>query len=432
MKRLIAIAGIWFACSVAWMVLGGTLVHRTDEASSPWEVQGLWGPELEQHPLRVSYTTSVPVQDTETYYDDRGNAHERTVTRMETREHPVALGGSEIGVRLDLEHRQRGLAWFATYEVGFDALYRIENDTGEDRQLDLLFPLSSGAVVYDGLSVERVDEGTARPIETTVSGGDLAWEVHLAEGEVRTYAVRYRSRGLGSWHYRLGGGDQTRTENFSLVMRTNFEAVDFPLRTLSPSSQQTTATGWEGQWTFDSLLASKDIGVVLPQLPSPGPIAARITFFAPIGLLFFFFVVGVLATAGQVKLHPMHFFMIGCGFFAFHLLFAYLVDHLAIAPSFAIASGVSLGLVTSYTRLFTGWRFALAKMALPQALYLVLFSITFFWQGFTGLAITVGAILTLFVMMQITGRTDWKLEPPRIDPDPARPAEPPRDPATAL
>jgi hypothetical protein len=37
----------------------------------------------------------------------------------------------------------------------------------------------------------------------------------------------------------------------------------------------------------------------------------------------------------------------------------------------------------------------------------VLFSYTFFFQGFTGLAITVLSVLTLFVVMQYTGKVDW-------------------------
>jgi hypothetical protein len=90
------------------------------------------------------------------------------------------------------------------------------------------------------------------------------------------------------------------------------------------------------------------------------------------------------------------------------LLFAYLVDHLTILPSFTLASLTSLLLVVTYARLFVGWRFALSVMALSQFLYLVLFSFTFFWVGFTGLAISVGAILTLAVMMQVTGRIDWE------------------------
>lgn len=169
------------------------------------------------------------------------------------------------------------------------------------------------------------------------------------------------------------------------------------------------------------------IGVDLPRRVDPGPLAARITFFAPVGLLFFFFVVAILGVATEREIHPLNFFFLGCSFFAFHLLFAYLVDHVALAPAFAIASLVSVGLSVSYARLFTGWRFALRELGLSQLIYLVLFSFSFFWTGFTGLAITVGAVVTLFVMMQITGRTSWK----RIDagrtacPAPYRCAEPP-------
>jgi hypothetical protein len=37
----------------------------------------------------------------------------------------------------------------------------------------------------------------------------------------------------------------------------------------------------------------------------------------------------------------------------------------------------------------------------------VLFSYAFFWRGFTGLSITIIAIITLFVVMQATGRIRW-------------------------
>jgi hypothetical protein len=37
----------------------------------------------------------------------------------------------------------------------------------------------------------------------------------------------------------------------------------------------------------------------------------------------------------------------------------------------------------------------------------VLFSYAFFWKGFTGLAITIISIVTLFVVMQATGRIRW-------------------------
>lgn len=54
-----------------------------------------------------------------------------------------------------------------------------------------------------------------------------------------------------------------------------------------------------------------------------------------------------------------------------------------------------------------GIRFAAVEAALAQLIYLVLFSYAFFFQGFSGLAVTIGSILTLFVVMQMTGRVRW-------------------------
>ena len=44
---------------------------------------------------------------------------------------------------------------------------------------------------------------------------------------------------------------------------------------------------------------------------------------------------------------------------------------------------------------------------MAQLVYLVLFSYAFFFEGYTGLTVTIGAVLTLFVLMQITARVDW-------------------------
>ena len=50
---------------------------------------------------------------------------------------------------------------------------------------------------------------------------------------------------------------------------------------------------------------------------------------------------------------------------------------------------------------------ALIEMGLSQIVYLVLFSLTFFWEGYTGLTVTVLSIVTLFLLMQLTGRIRW-------------------------
>jgi inner membrane protein involved in colicin E2 resistance len=115
----------------------------------------------------------------------------------------------------------------------------------------------------------------------------------------------------------------------------------------------------------------------------------------------------MVGTTSGRSLHPMHYWFIAAAFFAFHLLLAYLVDHVGVHVAFATAALVSLALVVSYLRLVTGMREALLVAGFAQAIFLVLFSYAFFFEGFTGLAITVGAIVTLFVLMQMTARVSW-------------------------
>jgi inner membrane protein involved in colicin E2 resistance len=145
----------------------------------------------------------------------------------------------------------------------------------------------------------------------------------------------------------------------------------------------------------------------LPERLNPGPFAARVTFFAPVSLLFFLTVMVILGMTTGTSLHPMHYWFIAAAFFAFHLLLAYLVDHISVNAAFAIAASVSLGLVVSYLRVVTGMRRALLGAGLAQAIFLILFSYAFFFEGFTGLAITIGAVVTLFVLMQMTARVSW-------------------------
>lgn len=113
----------------------------------------------------------------------------------------------------------------------------------------------------------------------------------------------------------------------------------------------------------------------------PGPLAGNISYFAPVSLLFFFFLMFLITVMRGIDLHPMNYFFLSCAFFAFHLLLVYLVDHISIHAAFATASAVSVFLVVS--------------------------SHVFFFKGFTGLAVTIGSILTLFVVMQMTGRIKW-------------------------
>jgi inner membrane protein involved in colicin E2 resistance len=145
----------------------------------------------------------------------------------------------------------------------------------------------------------------------------------------------------------------------------------------------------------------------MPEKLQPGPLAGEISYFAPVSLFFFFFLMFIITTLRGIDLHPMNYFFLAAAFFAFHLLLAYLVDHISIHAAMAISSVVSIFLVVSYLRLVAGIRFAALEAGTAQLIYLVVFSYAFFWKGFTGLTITVISVITLFIVMQATGRIRW-------------------------
>ena len=107
-----------------------------------------------------------------------------------------------------------------------------------------------------------------------------------------------------------------------------------------------------------------------------------------------------------VSLHPMNYFFLAAGCFAFQLLFAYLVDLIALPLAFVISALVSLALVSGYLFAAVGRRFAQLAAA-AQFAYMVLFSYSFFFEGLTGLTITIGAIVTLALLMAATAKVNW-------------------------
>jgi inner membrane protein involved in colicin E2 resistance len=399
-KRIIAIVFIFVCTSVAWAVLGVTLFSRTYDSGSVSanQVASLWGSAQNQAPPTASYKTTTTRQQA---------AIEMGVTVIKTisEDHitDLPLESSKIDVDLDLQHRQKGLLWYSTYKVRFSGVYSFRNTSDKEQTVDfkLLFPTTQA--IYDNLSF-TVD-GLYVPISNEKNSATTAHKVPA--GQTAQLAVSYSSQGLNEWRYSFGSADVAQVRDFSLRMKTNFKDIDFPDNTLSPSEKHETSNGWELNWSYTSLLSGYQIAMEMPEKLQPGPLAGRISFFAPVSLFFFFFLMLIITTMRGIDLHPMNYFFLAAAFFSFHLLLAYLVDHISIHAAFTVSALVSVFLVVTYLRLVVGIGFASREAALAQIVYLVLFSYAFFLKGFTGLAITIGSILTLFVVMQITGRVRW-------------------------
>jgi inner membrane protein involved in colicin E2 resistance len=398
LKRIIAIAFIFACASVAWVVLGGTIFSRTYDSGQELgdRVVSTWGAPHTQSPPAASVERIVP-KTTETIE----NGKSKSVTEQTTVTDVLPVESSRVDVNLALDYRQKGLLWYSTYKVGFGGVYTFRNTTAQDKvTFTLKFPTEQA--IYDDL-VFTINDA---PVQLTSAKGTATGTAQVKPGETATLRVGYRSQGLTEWRYNFGG-DVAQVKDFQMKMTTNFKAIDFPENTLSPSEKRETGDGWELEWNYKNLVSGFQIGMTMPEKLQPGPLAGRISFFAPVSLFFFFFLMFIITTMRGIELHPMNYFFLAAAFFSFHLLLAYLVDHVSIHAAFAASSVVSVFLVISYLRLVVGTRFAAREAGLAQFIYLVMFSYAFFFKGFTGLAITIGSILTLFVVMQITGRVRW-------------------------
>lgn len=410
-KRIIAIAFIYIVTSVAWGILGATIFARSQSSDQRLRgrVSSTWGtPQSQQAPTafieKVETQVVTPAQVRRpmppgtTATTDVAPPPRTELVRTRV---PIALEQTRANVGFDLEHRQKGLLWYSTYGVAFDGTYRFRN-TSEADSVVVEFRLPAAQAVYDDLRVTI----NGAPASYRPENQAIVTSARVLRGDTLLLGVAYRSQGLDEWRYALGN-DVTEVKDFHLVMRTNFDDVDFPESTLSPTDKVEIDGGWELHWRYANLLSGFQIGMDMPAKLQPGPLAGRIAFFAPVSLLFFFALMFIIVTIRRIDLHPMNYAFLAAAFFSFHLLLTYLVDHISIHLAFGIASVVSIALVVSYLRLAVGDGFAFREAAIAQFIYLVLFSYAFFFEGFTGLAITIGSVLTLFAAMQLTGRVRW-------------------------
>ena len=407
-KRMLAVALIYVVIAVAWFVLAGSVQVRTDrmEGALKGRVAALWGDSQEQVSPQLTFTWPETVTKTEEVVEE-GVKRNVTTSSVVWRERPVILDASNVTADFSLAHRRKGLLWYATYVVGFRADYRYVHREAENGELLITYRFPTPHATYDDFKF--VMAGNADPKLVPLSDERSKMVQHkipVVAGAAVPFSISYTSRGLSWWRYSFGA-DVNRVKDFTLSMATDFDDIDYPDGTISPDEAQRVGRGWRLKWRSENLISGFAIGMQMPHKLNPGPLAARISFFAPVCLGFFFIWMFVITLMKGIELHPLNYLFLGAAFFAFHLLFAYTVDHLDVALAFALSSAVSVGLVVSYLRLVVGVRFAAVEAGISQLIYLVLFSFAHFFEGFTGLIVTVGSILTLFALMQLTGRLRW-------------------------
>lgn len=382
LKQVFVIVGIFFIGVAGWNILGSTSEFRSGNFYSSMDVavQNLWGAAIDQ---------KVPVL---------------SVNIPGTKNKRILLPESnQVLVNIDLEQRKKGLIWYPTYQVNLKAKYTVKNTDAVAQNIRLYFPLPSEDATYDHFSFLIDDE--IKNIDLNTKEG-IHQLIEVQSGQTRSFSIEYKTRGLREWKYQLVG-ENGRVRNLDMLIKTNFDQVDYPDGSLSPMSVKTKNNITSLKWQAEDLITRQNIGLIMPEKINPGPLSARMSFFAPVCLLFFFVLISALSVIKNINIHPMHYLFVTAGFFAFHLLFAYLVDVINVHLAFWISSVVSIALVIFYLRSALGENFPWKIAAAGQMFYLVLFSYSFFIKGMTGLTVTIGSILTLAVLMLLTAKMDW-------------------------
>jgi hypothetical protein len=194
--RLIAIGFIFACVTVAWLILGGSIVVRTAEFGSQLapRVNELWGPPLAQV-APSAYLGAV---------DKTTNQQPPSI---------LALDSSDIKVDLDLDYRQKGLLWYSTYTVDFDGKYRFVNASDQPITTTVEYRFPARNTLYDNF---KFDVNGVQVLPEGDFSDALRKVIRLGAHETADVRVTYRSRGVDNWIYKFGSGI-TNVKNFKMV-----------------------------------------------------------------------------------------------------------------------------------------------------------------------------------------------------------------------
>lgn len=381
-KRIIAIIVIFTAATGAWGFLGTITSGRSHSYFFRLEkdVESLWGiPLIQKTP---TFTVQIP-----------GTKRIRRIMPVQ----------NDVNVQLDSDYRKKGLLWYSTYNCDFESIHTITNTDGVTQKVRLHFNFPAQNATYDDFAMFINNQPSTAPINTVHGISEL---IELPPGKEAVFKIRYKTRGINQWRYQLDK-NLGRVRNLNVTVQTDFKDVDFTTDSLSPMVKKELEKGMALTWKAGDLITGNDIGVIIPDKINPGPLTTRITFFAPVCLIFFFVLITAISIMFRINIHPMHYLFVAAGFFAFHLLLSYFAGHINIHLAFIISSVASVGLVTFYLSAALGKSFPWKTALAGQLFFLVLFSYTFFIKGITGLTVAIGSVVTLGVLMKITAGVDW-------------------------
>ena len=381
--RVILVIIIFLVATAAWSILGSATLFRGAKSSRELRqsVKSLCGEELTQY---------------EPKFIINSDGKEKLVKKEQFLK-PIS---NDIKVDFKLEHRKKGLIWFPVYDCKFTGKFTLENKSKIVKKITLDFLYPAEKATYNDFSIKINNQEMPLNIDFSKS---LKIPFELAANSKKEVTIYYQMRGTNEWNYL----PNKFVNNLDMTVTTDFEKIDFSQGSISPLTLEKSPEGCVAHWKSTTLISDYGIGIVMPNKLNPGEIVPRITFFAPVCLLFFFVILATITILRKIDIHPMHYLFTAAGFFAFNLLFAYFVDLINIHIAFGISALVTLLLVNFYLRGALKENYPTLMVFLAQLVYLILFSYSFFFKGITGLSVAIVSVITLAILMRLTINVNW-------------------------
>jgi hypothetical protein len=320
---------------------------------------------------------------------------------------PAALIGDEHSVRATLigRYEERDRVSVTVYDLDFRGEYRLAHSGAPSATVEWFFPFPAN---LDTLHDVRFLVGDREPDGVDYSTQGIRWTTRLETGEELDVAVSYRAQGASSFSYSLPR--ERRVDVDVIVTVEGLAGSESTQDFLRPTSAKEFQNGELFSWTYQNLIADRDIQLLLPAQLSFAQRVARLqgefqvlSHLAPALVLAFLATLAALARLSDVRLRLEVYLIAGVGLALSYPLLTFLSGLVEIR----LAALLSGALVFALLIAFLGRAAGRGQFRWPVGLLLLVF-LGFFSLGmltpWRGLSLTAGAVLLVVLFMALLTR----------------------------